>query len=102
MARYIEKPKESKEIEAVYWTGENLEEAKEFLRDCFVEVDEQGTLTFKMYGQEYYEGKINNSTWRSNIKRKISPKSGFITKNKIGVYSAVAAILFLENWEEIR
>lgn len=102
MARYIEKPKEPKEIEAIYWTGENLEEVKEFLGDCFVEVDEQGTLIFKMYGQEYYEDKINNSTRRLNFKKKISPKCGFITKNKIGVYSAVAVVLFLENWEEVR
>lgn len=93
MSKYREKPKEPKEVEAIYWTGENLNEIKEFLGDCFVKVDEQGVLTFKRYSQKHYGN--------FDFKRRVPLNWGFITKNKNGIYSAVAAKRFLQDWEEI-
>lgn len=94
MPRYKEKPKEPKEIEAIYWTGKNLDEVKEFLGDCFVEVDERGTLTFKRYSQKHYGN--------FDFKSRVPLNWGFITKNKTGVYSYWRATSFLENWEEMK
>ncbi len=42
--REIPKERELKEVEAVIWTGDNLDELKEFLGECFVE--EEGKKIF--------------------------------------------------------
>lgn len=47
MTRYREIPRKPKEVEAMLYTGENVEEIKEFLGEYFVEVDETGRLWYR-------------------------------------------------------
>lgn len=63
MVRYREKPKIVHTIDVVEWTGENLEEVKEFLGDSFIAVDEgTNSLWFAPYKDcSYYDYAEPNS-----------------------------------------
>lgn len=85
MAKYREKI-EPEIIEAIEWTGKNLEEVKAFLRDCFVEVDSDGRLWFTRYKGDIFED------W-------LTPEDYILYVDEYGDFNCQGKEDFLEDWE---
>ncbi len=53
--REIPKERELKEVEAVIWAGDNLDEVKEFLGECFVQEEEEKKVFYLPYPEAQIE-----------------------------------------------
>ena len=87
MAKYREKPIEPEIVEAIEWTGGNLDEIKAFLGDCFEEIDASGKI--------WYRNNIHSAylDW--------IPSSGYMIIEKNGDFFDEEKENFFEDWEEV-
>lgn len=84
--REIPKMQELREIEAVIWTGDNLDELKEFLGECFIEENEK-----KVYYLPYPEARIEWWIMRGDV----------IYKDIDGEFKDAELNDFLTKWAKI-
>lgn len=89
MARYREKPQSLDEVEAILYTGENIEEIKDFLGENFTWVDgESKKIWFKPVATLDFE-------------EYLTPLADMIVKYDEGNFGAVYEDDFLDEWEEV-
>ena len=89
MAKYRKKPIDPEIVEAIEWTGGNLEEVKNLLGDCFVEVDASKKIVwFKRWPKD------DLIDW-------VPSKNYMILKNRYDMFSCQDKKDFLECWEEV-
>ncbi len=77
-----------KEVEAIFYTGENMEEIKDFLGEYFRKVDELGKLWYLQSPICGFESWLN-------------PQEDMIVRYSDGSFGDVPKDDFLDEWEEV-
>lgn len=88
MARYREKPQPIDEVEAILYTGDNAEEIKNFLGECFIKIDTRNWLWYKPNAE-------------SDFGKWLVPLADMIVKYSDDSFGDIYEDDFLEEWEEV-